>query len=152
MTAGNKTIVPFHSLCQVKSSHMEKSHYLFANIERSMKQVSVGYSTWDGKAADPRNIEVATADWSVIDWRLRMLAGKVLTVIDAALGDKRQNKATKDLIRNAFAGEFGYFSSALQLGSHREFQETIDNMSEEQFNDFLASDCKEVDLKEVIGQ
>jgi hypothetical protein len=37
-------------------------------------------------------------------WAIRNLAGKVLTIVDAALADPRQNKATKDLIRVAVYG------------------------------------------------
>lgn len=47
-------------------------------------------------------IDKATMPLSGIMSQLGFLKGKVLTIIDASISDERQNKALKDLIKNAF--------------------------------------------------
>lgn len=53
------------------------------------------------------------ADYSYIQKILRQLTGEVLTIIDASIGDSRQNKAIKDLIKNIFAEKFLTIGSEL---------------------------------------
>ncbi len=40
--------------------------------------------------------------YSVIEDMLKVLAGKILTIIDASIADKQQNKCIKDLIKAEF--------------------------------------------------
>lgn len=48
------------------------------------------------------NVNVKEIDYSYIEGLLRVLSGRVLTVIDASISDERQNKATKDLVKKEF--------------------------------------------------
>jgi len=49
-----------------------------------------------------KNVNVKEIDYSYIEGLLRVLSGRVLTVIDASIPDERQNKATKDLVKKEF--------------------------------------------------
>ena len=44
-------------------------------------------------------------EYGAICAQLGFLEGKVLTVIDASYADERQNKAVKDLVKNAFVSQ-----------------------------------------------
>ena len=46
------------------------------------------------------------ASYSFIQKRLRNILGKTLTVLDVAITDKQQNKATKDIIKDMFATQY----------------------------------------------
>jgi len=72
----------------------------------------------DGKVVEYEVSEIATdiltPDWSgdklatysFIEKTLKAMTGRVLTIIDASISDKQQNKAIKDLIRKEFVLEF----------------------------------------------
>lgn len=45
-------------------------------------------------------LEINKVCYGDIEHRVRYLEGDILTIIDAVIADKNQNKATKDLIRN----------------------------------------------------
>jgi hypothetical protein len=47
-------------------------------------------------------------DYEAIESQVSFLQGKVLTVIDAAILDERQLKATKDLIKSAFSEQLSW--------------------------------------------
>jgi len=53
------------------------------------------------------------ADYKYIQKLLRRVSGKVLTIIDASIQDRQQNKAVKDLIRNEISDLFVDTSTAL---------------------------------------
>ncbi len=52
------------------------------------------------------NIEVSKTDsikevhYDYIEDQIRVLSGKILTIIDASISDKQQNKCVKDLIKS----------------------------------------------------
>tara|TARA_Y100000310_G_scaffold158420_1_gene157820 strand:- start:374 stop:703 length:330 start_codon:yes stop_codon:yes gene_type:complete len=46
------------------------------------------------------------ADYKFIERHLKSLSGKILTVIDAAIPEGKQNKSIKDLIRADFLNKF----------------------------------------------
>jgi hypothetical protein len=50
------------------------------------------------------------ASFSLIKDTMRKLMGKTLTVIDASIMDKQQNKAVKDIIKSAFNEELCFAS------------------------------------------
>lgn len=43
--------------------------------------------------------------------QIKFLQGKVLTIIDAAIGEPRQNKAVKDIINQAFSAQIKHLFS-----------------------------------------
>lgn len=53
------------------------------------------------------------ADYYYITWRMRRLLGKVLTVIDASITEKGQNKAVKDLIKGTYMEEYSDLTDIL---------------------------------------
>lgn len=57
------------------------------------------------------------ADYVFISEEMRKMLGRVLTVIDAAIVDNRQNKAVKDTIRGHFTDEYAQLTDML-MGSH----------------------------------
>jgi hypothetical protein len=60
-------------------------------------------------AADHAAGQVPEPSWELkhslqvtfVEWKLSKCLGKILTILDAAIQDSRQNKATKDLCRSA---------------------------------------------------
>ena len=51
------------------------------------------------------------ADNSVLSWRIKNLTGRILTIIDAAIADREQKKAIKDLIRQTMMDEFEFYAN-----------------------------------------
>lgn len=47
---------------------------------------------------------------------LRDLAGKILTIVDAAISEERQNKATKDLVKSQFRSIIGRYEDICFFG------------------------------------
>ena len=62
------------------------------------------------KKGTNENSNVKEVHYSYFEQELKLLAGRVLTIIDASVNDHRQNKAMKDLIKGEFYERF----SALQ--------------------------------------
>lgn len=81
-------------------------------------------------------------DYSVIEWRLKGLTGRVLTAVDAAIPQGPQNKATKDIIRNAIMDEFMFF------GEICFDQEELCRRANESFDPATA---KPVSFEEILG-
>lgn len=52
--------------------------------------------------ANPTENGVKRVHYDFIEEQFRILAGKVLTIIDASIPDQRQNKCLKDIIRAEF--------------------------------------------------
>jgi hypothetical protein len=66
---------------------------------------------------DPKEVVCPhSVAYSVIEWRLRKLAGRVLTAIDAAIPQGPQNKATKDIVRAHIMDEYTFFSDTCYDG------------------------------------
>ena len=63
------------------------------------------------------------ADNPFIKKRLKSLTGKVLTLIDAAIADGRQNKAFKDVIKNEFMSELCFIDEQMYKGQLRELED-----------------------------
>ncbi len=78
---------------------------------------------------------------------LRKVMGKTLTVIDACMTDEKQNKATKDLIRNIISDELDFSSN--MVFDQKELQE----IAEEHFKDMTDEELEEssISLDEAIG-
>jgi predicted outer membrane repeat protein len=73
---------------------------------------------------------------------LRKLMGKTLTIIDASILEKQQNKAIKDLIRNAFSDEIDFASE--MAFEQREIQKLIPK-------DIDVENMPETSIEEVLG-
>jgi len=82
------------------------SKYVFA--ENGKNNEVIGYCVADLKTGKE------TADWSgdklasytLIEKSLKILTGRILTVIDASIPEGKQNKCIKDLIRSEFLEEW----------------------------------------------
>jgi hypothetical protein len=61
------------------------------------------------KGSDPLR---GYAHFDSINHSVRHLAGKILTIVDAAVSDREQRKATKDLVRDAITQSLSQVSSA----------------------------------------
>lgn len=73
---------------------------------------------------------------------LRKLMGKTLTIIDASIQERQQNKAIKDLIRNTFSDEIDFASD--MVFDQEEIQKLIPN-------DMPIEDMKDYSIEEVLG-
>ena len=71
--------------------------------------------------ADPENIEVLAA---VSPYEVSYLEGRLLTVIDASIGDPEQRKALKDIIRQ---NVWSWYDSSPRhvVGEHAKFTAEI---------------------------
>lgn len=125
--------------------------YVYANVEKDSDYVEIGASTLDGKKPvkieDVRN---GLAAYSLIEWRLNNLAGRILTQCDAAFSDPVQRKAFKDEIRQKIAEEFGFFSDHLQKEVVESTLAPIEKMSTTEFKEFLKKNPS-VEISEVIA-
>ena len=83
------------------------------------------------------------ADYTVIEYRLKGLAGKILTIIDTAIPQGQQNKCTKDLVRAAIIDEYTYFGDELFD------QERLNEMANEAFEQGLG---EPVGFEEILGK
>jgi len=71
---------------------------------------------------------------------LRKIMGKTLTIIDACIPEAKQNKAMKDLVRQAIQAE-------VEFGSEMAFdQEELQKMVPENLDDI-----EDISLEEVLG-
>ena len=81
---------------------------------------------------------------------LRKVMGKTLTIIDASVMDKNQNKAIKDLLRNvfsdemAFSAELAFDQDVITKFANKSFQK----MSNEEQEEILKSS---VSIEEALG-
>lgn len=97
-----------------------------------------------------REYDLYLADYTFIQQTLKRMLGKVLTVVDAAIPDGRQNKSVKDIIRNEFIDEYVHLSEQMQ--DNKAIQEDADaytsNMTDEQFAELEKNAA---DIEEVAG-
>lgn len=85
-------------------------------------------------------------DHAFVMEQLRKIVGKTLTIIDASVVDKRQNKAMKDLVRNVVSDEMEHLAE--MLVDQREMQEMIDEIPEEELE---KAEGMTVDVLEALG-
>jgi hypothetical protein len=57
--------------------------------------------------------EDSLATYAFIQGEFSKVLGRVLTLVDASISEKNQNKAFKDIIKNYFAEEYGFLSDTL---------------------------------------
>jgi hypothetical protein len=81
-------------------------------------------------------------DYSFIQSRMSKLLGMVLTVIDASISDKVQNKAIKDLIKTDFVEEYAFLSESL----------IDDQYIQDAQEDVALEDLGEVDALAVVEE
>lgn len=76
---------------------------------------------------------------------LRKVMGRTLTLIDASITDKQQNKATKDIIRNVFSDE-------MEFAADWAFDQIkIQAVAEENYKDVDLEDVETVTIEEALG-
>lgn len=129
---------------------MNKAHIVFATHQGDskdgyveVKQISLSDVQTAVVGEDiPLNSGQNYVDYSVIEWRLKGLTGRILTAVDAAIPQGKQNKATKDIIRNAIMAEFMYF------GEQCFDQEELCRKANESFDPDTA---KPVSFEEILG-
>lgn len=126
-------------------------HYIYANIDKSQDIIEIGASTIDGEKQVPlAEVKEALAAYSLIEYRLNHLAGKILTQCDATFADPIQRKAFKDIVRQLVADEFGFFANHLQKGLIESSLKDIENMSETEFATWQKENPP-VDISEVVA-
>lgn len=126
-------------------------HYIYANVCDSDGSIEIAASTVDGKTQVPlAEVKHAAAEYSLIEMRLNRLAGEILTIVDATIVSKTQNKAVKDLIRQKFSEEFGFFSELLIKGIIDETLTHIENMSDAEWDEHMKQNPP-VGLDEIIA-
>jgi hypothetical protein len=79
--------------------------YPYLAIIRTMEsQWSIGDGLYDeyARTKDARNLAVQMLHYNDVAAQVKALAGKVLTVLDAAFVNDKQNKAVKDLTKAGF--------------------------------------------------
>jgi len=65
------------------------------------------------------------ADYNYVQKIIRQISGKVLTIIDASISDKQQNKAVKDLIKDRISDIFIGVSAELTPMSDKRIDEIM---------------------------
>lgn len=56
---------------------------------------------------DARNVAFQMLHYDVVSAHVKKLAGKILTILDAAYVNENQNKAVKDLVKSSFRSQLG---------------------------------------------
>lgn len=85
--------------------------------------------------------------YSFIMDTMRKLMGRTLTIIDASVHDKIQNKAMKDLVRNIYSDEMN-FSADMAYDQNvlkKQAEEYFENVSDEEL------DKSQVTIEEALG-
>jgi len=124
-------------------------YYIYANkLENG--NVEIGASNIAETVRVPlEEVDEALANYSLIEFGMNKLAGKILTLVDATMSEPRQNKAFKDVIRNYFAEEFSFFSELMMKGSIRESLKEVEEMNDEEFAEWEKKNPP-VDISEII--
>lgn len=95
----------------------------------------------------PQTFEENAISHSVFEKTAKTFLGKVLTVIDASISDKKQNKAIKDIIKNDYVNmimlmvEHTYNQEEMQKCANKHFE----NVSDEEL------EASMVDIQDVMG-
>lgn len=123
-------------------------HYIYAN--KKDNYVEIGASTLDGKTNVPlEEIGDAFCTYSYLEHELNNLTGKVLTLCDATISDKQQNKAVKDIIRSYVSETFQSASDFMQKEVVKDFEKEMSEMSNEDFTKHM-NDNPPLELADVI--
>ncbi len=99
---------------------------------------------------------VSSGEWTRLDGEkalshsflmdsFRKIMGRTLTLIDASIHDKQQNKAMKDIVRNIFSDEMEF---AAQFAFD---QEKLDKMANASYEEADPADIKSVTIEEALG-
>lgn len=72
----------------------------------------------------------------------RKIMGRTLTMIDASIPEKQQNKAMKDIVRGIFSDEIGFASEMAY--DQKKLQDMIGEIEEEEMPDAVS-------IEEVLG-
>lgn len=78
---------------------------MFKNAFEKSELIARAQRNKTGGAVDP-NRQLPTMPPGQVDHHLKSVAGRILTLIDGAIPDERQNKALKTLIKKEFREEF----------------------------------------------
>jgi hypothetical protein len=95
-----------------------------------------------GKEAEEWSKEPALASYEFVERNLSWQLGQVLTIIDASISDKKQNKAIKDLIKNSFHDRIHFVYKKLS-------GEEIYNDLQQSCNDELIDNLVEMQDEEI---
>ena len=124
-------------------------HIIIAKEDKELGLIAIIAIDEQGNEVDMKTVKEAVADYSLIEWRLNYIAGKLLTQADATFSDPIQRKAQKDLIRNLIADEFGYFSNLLSKGLIDQSLEQFNDMTEEEWKEWNRAH-PQVSIDEVV--
>lgn len=75
----------------------------------------------------------------------RKLMGKTLTIIDSAIGEDRQNKATKDLVRNMFSDELNFANDMAYD------QKVLQKLAEKSMKELNDEDFTALSIEDALG-
>lgn len=126
-------------------------HYIYANDDKTLGFVEIGASTIDTeKQVQLEEVKEAFANYSLVEYRLNHLAGKILTQCDATFQDPTQRKAFKDIMRGLIADEFGFYADHLIPELVKKSTEHVEGMSDKAFKKW-AKENPPVDISEVIA-
>lgn len=114
----------------------------------SQNKTSPLLKTEDGELVGSIPNGVKLADYAFIQATLRTMLGQVLTVIDASILDKIQNKAIKDIIRGQFIDQYLFLSD--QMNDKEEIEAMVKDF-EENLTDEDMSKLEAVTNEEVAG-
>jgi hypothetical protein len=85
---------------------------------------------------------------SFISDTMRKLIGRTLTIIDASILDRQQNKAMKDLVRNAFSDEMEFSS---KIGYDQNVLDEMIDESTAHMTDEEFANIEPVLIEEALG-
>lgn len=92
---------------------------------------------------DKVSFDEATLPLNSINTQIGFLMGKVLTIIDASISEKQQNKAMKDLIKNEFYSKLDWIRQI----STKDFSPISCNINEDKIEEVSDKEVEEI----VIG-
>ena len=77
--------------------------------------------------------------YQFVQQRMNKLLGQVLTIIDASIGEKIQNKAVKDIIKNTFIDE--YVELTDMLYDKKGLREAEENASDKEITEVSTDEA-----------
>jgi hypothetical protein len=120
---------------------MSKSKVEFIKV--SEEKDCISYTRTDIQDFAPSFGEALITHKFLMD-SFRKLMGQTLTIIDASIVERQQNKAIKDLIRNVFSDEMAFSSSI--CFDQKQFDKFIENLTDEEIKN-----AKPVSIDEALG-
>ena len=82
-------------------------------------------------------------DHSFVVKRMSNLLGRMLTIIDASISDKQQNKAIKDIIKGEFVDEYGNLADIMYN------QELMCALANDSIEDSNPDDIEQVAIEDI---